>query len=653
MYAWKCSVGWCQKDKPTNISEITFLDDDKYVVLPTGLYFGEVLEDHLTATEVYNKLKSYIGNGADALYATPCRRGYPESSKDLFQSAFPSIYFGYPNTIDYVSFGGSGYIFNYIPSLGYYFAPGPNGTAGYGTVDDNGIMSHVGYSAQPFSILLGDNLRLNCSGYYLYKLDDLKDSKNYIRFDLSANDIRTDDKIEHSISINGTPGVNLSSSLLSLIFQNGTDPDEEFPDGPPDNPYQPNGPIDPVDLPGGPTTEPGPGGIPDSGEGGGDGTFDDVSDEIPDSPLPTLSSANTGFTRIYNPTLSQVQDLARYLWTDESVIKTIWNHIKQFFESPMEALIGFNLVPCAVPDAGSKNFALMFIDTGVSMNVAANQFVDVNCGTLELKEYFGSYLDYSPYTKVSCYLPFIGTVQLNVDEIMKTTLQVKYRIDICSGACVAKVFVNGFVLYQFSGHCAIPIPFSAADFSSYVNSTISVAKLAGMGLAAGSGAATLLGAEDAVQQTNQVVTTTQKTYTARNPATGRQITTGTVSTVETREAPVDQSSTQASFSGLSPQNISNTVAQVISSKPTVEHTGSFSGNSGYLGVRRPYLIIERPNICMPKDWKSINGFPSMITMKLSECSGFTRIQQVQLTGLSATNPEQAEILELLKSGVIF
>lgn len=400
----------------------------------------------------------------------------------------------------------------------------------------------------------------------------------------------------------------------------------------PDNPYEPGGPSGPGDLP--------------------PGTFDDDSDAIPDSPLPTLSAANTGFTRIYNPTLSQVQQLAQYLWTTPDIIETIWNHIKQFFENPMDAIIGFNLVPVPVPDGGTEDFSLMFIKTGVIMTVAANQFVDLDCGTLELKRYYGSALDQSPYTKVSCYLPYIGTVNLNTDEVMGTTLKVKYRVDIVSGSCVAKIFVDGNCLYQYSGHCAITIPISSADFSSYASAAISVGKLSAAAITAGAGMAMAGAVGEVAQQTNQVVTTTQVTNTTRNPATGRQITTGTTTTVQTRESPADQSSTQASFSGLSPQNIANTVGAIMSSKPHIEHSGSFSGNSGYLGVRRPFVIIERPNMCMPTNYQALNGFPSMITMELGTCKGFTRIQQVQLTGLHATNPEQAEILGLLKSGVI-
>lgn len=429
---------------------------------------------------------------------------------------------------------------------------------------------------------------------------------------------------------------NTTLYMTSIFFLSTYYTDKDIDSNPisPDNPYGPGG---------------------DSGEGGGGGSFDDESDIIGKPSLPTLSSANTGFTRIYNPTLSQVQDLASYLWTDDSVITTIWNHIKQFFENPMDAIIGFNLVPVPVPDGGTENFKLMYIDTGVSMTVAASQFVDIDCGTLDITPYYGSALDYSPYTKVSCFLPFIGNVSLNVDEVMGRTLHVSYRVDICSGSCVAYIEVDGNAIYQYSGHCAIPIPLSGADFSSYVNAAISVAKLAGAALTAGAGVLAGEVAGDAVQQTNQIVTTTKTVNTTRNANTGRQITTGTQTVTQTKEIPTkDQSSTEASFAGITAQNLANTVGAVMSAKPHIEHSGSFSGNSGYLGVRRPFVIIERPNMCMPANFQSFYGFPCMITLELGSCKGFTRVQQVQLTGFekAPSNPEQAEILQLLKAGVI-
>lgn len=399
----------------------------------------------------------------------------------------------------------------------------------------------------------------------------------------------------------------------------------------------------------------GPGGNSEEGDNP-PGTFDKTSDTIPDSPLPTLSMADTGFTRIYNPTLTQVQNLAEYMWKTENIFETLWNKVKQSFENPMDVMIAFNIVPVAVPDGGTVDFSIMYIPTGVELTRAANQFVDVDCGTLDLKGYYGSALDYSPNTRIQCFLPFIGMIELNPDEVMNTTLQIKYRVDIVSGGCVAKIFIDGNCLYQYSGHCSVSVPFTASDFSSYMNAMLQVSALAVGAIAAGTGAALAAAgageAEAIAQQTSRTTKHTVQTKTVRNPDTGRQITAGTITTHQTIDRPVEQEGTEASFNGLSPQNIFNTASAVMASKAGISHAGSFNGNTGYLGVRYPFLIITTPRQCLPSSFQTMNGYPSMITLPLSECTGYTRVQQVQLSGMTATNPEQAEILQLLKGGVI-
>ena len=624
MIGWWVNVGYFTPYSEVNsLSKINFTDFRRPLTFVEGesilnvTYNGDLeARERAIETLMNNMGKDYYYMYGTSLNNYTLNRNFPG-----YNFVVPSWLVSFPNLAKFLETLGS----NVETGIAYHFI---NLNVVVCSYNSSGLLLKVNEDGSLTTLIAG-SIGLSCwrllgnMSTIPIKIKNRED----ILYRTIAVDSATSDKdvIIRDIAIR----IKNEQNIINYIYTNGTPDFSEII--PPDNPYEPGG---------------------SSGEGGGGGSFDNESDLIEDSSLPTLSSANTGFTRIYNPSLSQVQDLARYLWTDDSVIETIWNHIKQFFENPMEAIIGFNLVPVVVPNGGTKNFALMYIDTGVQMTVAASQFVDVDCGTLEVKEYYGSALDYSPNTKVSCFLPFIGNVSLNTDEVMGRTLQVKYRVDICSGSCVAKIAVDGNFIYQYSGHCAINIPLSAADFSSYVNAAISVGKLVGTALAAGAGVGLAATAQDATQQTNQVITTTQITNTVRNPATGRQITAGTQTRVETRESPMDQSSTQASFSGITPQNVSNTVGQIMTSKPHIEHSGGFSGNSGYLGVRRPYLIIERPNMCMPESFQTMNGFPSMITVTLGDCTGFTRVQQVQLTGLSATNPEQAEILQLLKSGVI-
>lgn len=390
-----------------------------------------------------------------------------------------------------------------------------------------------------------------------------------------------------------------------------------------------------------------------SEEGGGGGTFDLESDVVGVPSLPTISFAATGFTRIYNPTLSELNSLANYLWTDTTFLDTVINHLKQLLENPMDAIISLALLPCPIPNGSPEAVKVMFINTGVTMSPATTQFVDVDCGTYTLQEFYGSALDYNPYTKVHCYLPYIGQVTLDTDEVMGRTIHVRYRIDIVTGMCAALISVNQTgeldetVMYQFSGHCSINMPINSADFSGYIGAAMTAGKMVAGVVAGASGniplAAELIGAPAPHSSTSE---TTEKT-TERNPKTGRQITPGTSTRTTTRSTP------GASFGEMSRKAAANTVGAVMGSKLTVEHAGGFTGNSGYLAVRRPYLIIERPRMCNPEEYGRYNGRPSMIYMNLGECEGYTEVQSIQFENIPATNPELAELSELLKSGVLF
>lgn len=658
MIGWKCKYGYCESYPPTSLSDCVFLDDS-VCTIPVQTKYGSYRGNgYPNIGDIANYLEDMFADDYYYIYGLPCNTHgndanniyeEPLQNSGLLNAYVPSLKLACPNTWDrYYNEAKNNTLHDthdtiYIPSLhvvAIYNSRSPNKNLVVYR-ETNGVLSQLtGWSywfpfidggADFVYTVSGDSRKrfnISVGGISLKNYDDntdLSNYSNYYRFELGVS-TNAVGNVTWSINTDEvTSGNYISSSFFKDIFNSSTKPDfiDELP--PPPDPLDPIGP---------------------SGPGGGGGNFDQNSDIIGDSSLPTISAADTGFTRIYSPTLSQVQDLAQYLWTDETVVETIWNKIKQLLENPMDAIISFSLVPVPVQISGTKNFALAYIDTGVAMNTVANQFVDVDCGTFELKEYYGSALDYSPNTKVSCFLPFIGVVTLNTDEVMNTTLNVKYRVDIVSGSCVAKIFVNESCLYQYSGHCSIPIPISAADFSSYLAAAIGVAKLAiGAAVGGGAGAAAAGASEVDVSQATSGAVDSKNTgeqsileYAfSSDPATSQESST---------------QPTRASFDGISAKNITNVVGTVMGSKLHVEHSGSFSGNTGYLGVRRPYLIIQRPRMCMPNEYRSFNGYPSMITLNIGDCKGYTKVQQVQLKNVPATNPEQSEIMQLLKGGII-
>lgn len=347
-----------------------------------------------------------------------------------------------------------------------------------------------------------------------------------------------------------------------------------------------------------------------STSGGGGGSFDDSTDviQIPSyDPVELLNRgyANRGFVSVYLPTQAQVLSLSNYLWS--SGIDTT---LKKLYADPIQSIISLSMIPLVITGTNTGNIYIAHTDTEISgVMLADNQFVTLDCGTIDLDEFWGSYLDYSPYTKLSIYLPFIGVRALNIDEFMSGTIEVKYVIDIISGDCIAFISRVGStdnltvpvpailgVLYQFNGNVSLQVPISAANFAQMYGASISAA-VGGVGMLAGA-------------------------------------VTGGLS------AP------------MAVAGIAATAVNVASSKPSISHGGAIPSTAGWLGVQKPYLILQRPQQCLPEDQNTLTGYPAYVTVTIGDVEGYNEFEIMHLENIPATEQEKDEIERLLKSGVI-
>lgn len=336
-----------------------------------------------------------------------------------------------------------------------------------------------------------------------------------------------------------------------------------------------------------PTTDPyAPGDITD--KDGGNGDFDAKSDPVDIPPLPTISATDTGFLTLFNPTLSNIRDLAAYMWANPLFDV---NAYKKILANPMDAILGLSIVPCAIPATSSKNVTVGNIPTGVSMPVCDSQYLSIDCGTINVNEYWGAYLDYSPYTKAELYLPYCGIHPIDIDDIMGKAVKVVYHVDILTGACAAYVKCGDSVLYSYIGQCASSIPISGSDWTNMVNGIIN--------------ASTAIGS-------------------------------------------------MAATGGLTAPMAASTIATtaVNTIKPSIERSGSLSGTGGIMGNQVPYLILTRPRQALPELQNQFSGYPSFISSYLGDLVGYTEVDSIHLEGIPATGAELNEIESILKGGVI-
>ena len=363
----------------------------------------------------------------------------------------------------------------------------------------------------------------------------------------------------------------------------------------------PPGPYDP-----GGNTEP----------GGGEGDFTLIDDTNPVPGLPSVDLADNGLFTIYNPDAADLVSLGNYLWTGLFDV----DNFKKLFNDPMQAIISLGIIPGGALSVSvtDKNLIFGHVDTGVDCKTVTSQWLEVDCGFVEIPEFWGNYLDYNPYTKLRLYLPYIGEIDLNADDVIgpyynDTTkhIGVIYHIDVITGACVAYITrgegsgigARNDVFYTATGNVLMQIPVTGNDFKGAYSALIGIA---GAAIAGGTAAAAVKGA-----------------------------TAGTIG------------------AGAAVAGTSAAISNVTSEKESVRHSGNMAGTAGLMGIQKPYLYIDRPNQAEPYNQRFYTGYPSLIQHdKIGEVSGFTILYAVRLEGIHATTAELAEIEHMLLEGVI-
>lgn len=186
---------------------------------------------------------------------------------------------------------------------------------------------------------------------------------------------------------------------------------------------------------------------------------------------PTDSVTSSRLFTVYNPTADQIDELGGYLW-GESIAGTL----ASIFTNPLNAIISLHCIYCEPDVIGTREIRLGYLASGVSAKYVVSQYKEVDCGTIRIPEYYGDCRDYSPYTTINLFLPFIGFRPIKVDDVMGSELSIKYYVDVYTGACLACVSVNkGGVIqltYNFDGNCSVMLPLTAG---SWANMTVGLA----------------------------------------------------------------------------------------------------------------------------------------------------------------------------------
>ena len=350
--------------------------------------------------------------------------------------------------------------------------------------------------------------------------------------------------------------------------------------------------------------------IDTSTTGGGDGVYDDNSSDaigLPDlTTLNANSINNTRFFTCYKLTPEELTKLSKELWST-NFIDIISNSVLK----PTDFIVSLNMIPIDVPSTPKMMKAGQWLLNGAIGGVVSGQFFRVDCGSIEIKKEWGGALDY--LTKIALFLPFIGEVQLSPDDVMGSTISIIYTVDVMTGSCLASVKIVrdnlDAILYQYNGNCSSTYPIVSQDYSALMSGVLQ------------------LGIHSIADYTKSLPQLNKK-GTNKGAIKNAKI---------SRKENLESGATSCLF------DIS----------PNVQRVGNMSSTVGFMGIKRPFIILSRPIQSLAENYNTYRGFVSNISMTLGDCTGYTEVEEIHLENISATENEISEIEDLLKSGVIF
>ena len=371
-------------------------------------------------------------------------------------------------------------------------------------------------------------------------------------------------------------------------IDNGEIPEEEydpgFGPGSEEGGYGPDGPT------------------PSGGSGGPAPTFDDTSDPwVPSGMPPGISQL--GFLNIYKCDASSLVNLGQDLFPEitwPTSLSDVGEVLAAFSDSIwnsklIDFVISIHMIPVDVPAGNLEDIKLgARTMTGILARKVSADYVEVDCGTLKVDEYYTAAADYM--TRCRLFLPFYGYIEIKPEYWQSAAINVIYRFNVVDGSFVARVTstVNRHqkkftaMIGQYSGSACIHLPASGASYASIFSGMVASAGGAAVGLS-----------------------------------------TGNV--------------------GVAATSIMNAAGQ---SGGEMNYSNPYNASASIMGHRKPFLLIERPVSHFATRYATEKGIPLLVTKTIGSCLGFTQAEDIQLDGIPCTQAEKDKIRAFFKSGVV-
>ena len=382
---------------------------------------------------------------------------------------------------------------------------------------------------------------------------------------------------------------------------------------------------------------------------------------------------------------------------DVTTLSGLWEDIKKGTEmygtNPMEVVQGLRYYPFDLSQVftnveNSGNVWIGAYNLNLDGDIAKKVIYQngyINLGTMRIRRTFKDWRDFEPYTNLYIYLPYVGRYALDLRRYYDKDVNIRYYIDLRTGACVACLIADGVLLDWFDGIIGTEMPITLTDYSSYAQSQLSIImRNAGIG----TGGAGYLGnkgigiAKKQYQIHQELGDLASKQYSSAYEGAYKSIANyqlangGTVNLAgtETAAGVMAQQASAASAAGASKAGAlagAGVAAAGVAAAGAVAIVGmktafelTQSGTAGFTRARTsssaminqflpqyPTFIFEVQEIDESEYLNELYGRPSNASGRLGDFSGYLEAEDIMLICPIATDNEREEIINLVKAGI--
>ena len=223
------------------------------------------------------------------------------------------------------------------------------------------------------------------------------------------------------------------------------------------------------------------GGGDDNNGGEGDSGSDKRDDIEPKQPAETaLTLSNINLYALEKSQLQAfINDICSVSWAEVSI-----NTLTGIYNNLTDSIQSIRVYPFAVSDLGTTTIVdriiCGFFEHTANVNALTSDISIKTAGSYDLKEVFGGWADYAPYTDIDLYLPYIGYTRLDTNLFMKHSITVKYSIDVLCGVITYFVLCDKTTILIKSSKICADVPISlASGIDTFTDVTKNIASFGG------------------------------------------------------------------------------------------------------------------------------------------------------------------------------